>query len=313
MAPSGWGRGEATMRTLGFAMVTALALLISTYCAVNAAPVCDLNGYDHTPPRAIPGGLANPLVNIEYASDADERPGGGMRIWNYVLNKHKTKGIGVTWAKAEIGVPVWRPLPPGEAACKFSSADTVVVDPDAPIRYGTTDQEQKASVYVAENVRKLGSTDSTIVASYTDADGKTVPLHVRVTSFQTPTGIIITLDRPPGITLGIANLPQVLSLQQIETITSNAKFQNTVVQRATYFQYTKEDPKKALGSLFQPEKAPNEKTDFLFFSGPASLTKVDLEVPAGVSVEKVSTDMVVLDENRQPVFGTGVSLLVPAR
>ena len=96
-------------------------------------------------------------------------------------------------------------------------------------------------------------------------------------------------------------------------IRTSAESQKAEVEQATYFQYTKEDPTKALASLFQREKGPNAKTDFLFFSGSA-LTKVGFDVPSGSAIEKISTDMIILDEkNRRPVFATGVSLLVPAK
>ena len=112
--------------------------------------------------------------------------------------------------------------------------------------------------------------------------------------------------------IGIANLPEVLSSNQIEMIAASGKSQNVSVVKATYSQFTKEDPQKVLGPLFQPEKGPNEKTSFLFFSGGSA--KFGFEVLPDSKIEKVTTDMVILDEkNRRPVFATDVSLLVPVK
>jgi hypothetical protein len=148
---------------------------------------------------------------------------GTLRVWNYVLNKRGDKGIGVSWPKAGIGVDLWAPLPPGEAACKFQTVDEIRTDSDAPITYGTTDQTQPATVFVSETPKKLGSTDSAINASYTNADGKSVSVNVQLSTYQTKDGIGFVLQHSPGLVIGIAGLPQVLTPAQIEGIRISAK------------------------------------------------------------------------------------------
>ena len=147
------GNGEgAAMRMRGIVMASSLGIFMSLYCVVTGA--CDLSGYDLTAPSPLRGSVSNNLVNFEYASDTDIVRD-HLRIWNYVLNRRADRGIGVTWPKAGIAIPLWHPLPPGESACKTSSADWVHVDSDAPMTYGTTDQKDQASVYLPENQRKL--------------------------------------------------------------------------------------------------------------------------------------------------------------
>jgi hypothetical protein len=296
------------MRTTGAAMVSSLGILISLYCS-TAMGACDLSRYDLTAPSPLRGSVSNNLVNFEYASDADI-VGGHIRIWNYVQNQ-KDRGIGLAWPKAGIGIPLWNPLPPGQTACQTSSADWVNVDTDAPMTYGTTDQTKRASVYLVENQRKLGSTESTVSTIYTDTDGKYVPVDVEVSTSQGSKWLNLVIIHPQGFIVGIANLPEVLSPKQIDAIAISAKGQNAAVDKATYRQFTQE-PVEVLGPLFQREKGPNEETNFLFFSGQS--VKFSYEVSPISKIEQVATDMIILDEKtRRPVFATGVSLLVPAK
>jgi len=294
------------MGTTGLTMVS--GFIFTLYCCAASAS-CDVSQFDRTAPSAIRGEVSNHLAHFEYASDIDS-VGGRLRVWNYVLNKREDKGIGISWPKAGIGIDLWAPLPPREAACKFQTVDEVQKDPDAPITYGTKDQTQPATVYVSEQPKKLGSTDSVISASYMNDDGKSVNVDVQLSTYQTNDGISFILRHSPGVVIGIAGLPQVLTAKQLDGIRLSAKSQDASVEQATYFEYTKEDPRKALSFLFQADKGPNENTDFLFFSG--SSAKFGFETLTN-RIEKVSADVIVLDEKRRrPVFATDISLLVPA-
>ena len=119
--------------------------------------------------------------------------------------------------------------------------------------YGTTDQTKRASVYLAENQRKLGSTESAVSTIYTDTDGKYVPVDVEVSTSQGSKWLNLVIIHPQGFIVGIANLPEVLSPKQIDAIAISAKGQNAAVEKATYRQFTQE-PVEVLGPLFQGER-----------------------------------------------------------
>lgn len=298
------------MRTTGAAMVNAIFVALFLSCPAFAH--CDLADFDKGAPAALHGAINSSSVEFEYASDADTIAGphgSYQRIWNYVHNIRKDKSIGVRWTKAGIAQPLTRPLPPDETACNISSADTFSKDSDAPIVYGTNDQVQQAEVFIPQDHRKLGATDSTIGTSYQNEDGKIVDVNVQFSTAETQKGVSFVLQHSPGVVVGIAGLPTAFSSSELEMMIDAAEKQDSEVQRATYIEYTKQDPKE-IADLFQPEKGPTAKTDFLFFSGSA---KFGVEIPTS-NVEQVSADMIILDaKNRRPIFATGISLLVPRK
>lgn len=296
------------MRTVGAAMASSIPLFLSLLCSAGAQ--CDLSGYDNGPPPAFKGTVNDNYAQFDYGSDVDPQ-NGQFRVWNFILNRRTDKGIGAKWPKAGIGINLLNPLPPGMAACKIFTTAQVLTDSDAPITYGTNSQSQPATVYVPEPQRKLGSTVSSIRTSYTGDDGKAVDLNVLVAAFQTDGGISFNIEHSSSFVVAIAGLAEVLTAQQIEAMSHMAKSQNANVEQATYFEYTKEESPTALASLFDPEKGPNLKTHFLFFSGPSA--KFGVDAP-GSAIEKVLADVVILDaKNKRPLFGTNVSLLVPAK
>jgi hypothetical protein len=288
------------------AMGGSIGILLSLYCCAASAS-CNITDFDRATPKAIKGAVNTPLVNFEYASDIDAVDG-QLRLWNYVLNR-TARGLGVDWPKAGISSNLWLPLPPGEAACKFDTVSEIRTDPDAPITYGTTDEVQSATVF-ASNAKKLGSTNSAIRTSYRNDEGKSVSIDVQLSTFQTPQGIGMALEHSPGIVIGIAGLPKVLTAEQIEKMSLSAKAQDAAVEQATYLEYTKKDPREALAPLIRSEKdRPSEKTPFLFFSGSSAKLGFDTDR----AVERVSADVVILDEkSKRPLFATDFSLLVPA-
>jgi hypothetical protein len=295
------------MRTIGAAMASAISTFFSLCCLASAQ--CDLTGYDSTPPPKLPGAVFDQYAHFEYASDVDATDGGELRIWNYILNKRNDRGIGASWPKAGIGLSLWYPLPPGQAACKYFPTEIIRKDSDAPVVYGTNQQQQPATVYVAETRRDIGRAGANIKTSYADDDGKLINVNVSVSSYLSGKSIYITVEHSPTLIVGIAGLPRVLTQEQIEQISAAAKAQKAEVERATYYKFAGESPHKFLDEMFLPEKPPGEDTDFLFFSGQSA--KVDVETDS--SIEKVSTDMIILDQKRRrPVFATDVSLLVPS-
>jgi len=292
-------------------MASSLLFLIA-FCSVSGAG-CDLNGYDHTAPTALRGVIQSHLLDMEYASDADDA-GDHKKIWNYVWNKNADRGIRVSWPKVGIGTPIWTPLPAGDCAITAEdTAESVRVDSDAPISYGILlDQKRQTSVYLAQNERKLGSTNSAVRTSYTGEDGKPVDVEVAVSTSQTPKGIRFAIERSPGLWIGIANLPDVLSPTQIDVMSTAGENQDALVVNTTYGQFISASDIKELAPLFEEGAAPNEKTDFLFFTGKS--TKFGVEVPNNSETERVSTNMVILDaRTKRPVFVSRVSLVVPAR
>ena len=238
-------RGEATVRTTGAAMVS--GIILTLYCCAASAG-CNISQFDHDLPRAIRGEVSNHLANFEYASDVDNVDG-TFRLWNYVLNKRPDKGIAISWPKAGIGQDFFAPLPPGEPACVFQTVDEIRRDPDAPITYGTKDQTQSAAVYAYDVPKKLGSTTSGVRTSVL-IDGKSVDLNVELSTYPTKEGFGFVLEHSPGVVVGIAGLPEVLTPKQLQSIQTSAKSQDAMVEKATYFEYTKEDPDKALSFLF---------------------------------------------------------------
>jgi hypothetical protein len=292
------------MGTTGRAMVTIIVLSLFCY----AAQACDLAGYDQAQPPPLKGAVSTPLADFEYASDVDTGPSQG-RLWNYVLNKYKDKGIAVAWPKAGIAMGLWLPLAPGESACKKDTVTEIQIDTDAPITYGTTDTVQTAQVYLPEG-KKLGSTDSAISTTYLNEEGKSVGVNVRLETSRVGSTLQFAIDHSPGVVVGIAGLPGALTSQQIESLQKSADAQSARVEQATFLEYTKQDP-KTLARMFTSESTPNEKTRFLFISGKSA--KLGFEA-GGAAVQKVRADVVVLEEkSRRLVLATDMSLLVPAK
>jgi hypothetical protein len=296
------------MRTVGAAMIVSPAILLSLCCLATAD--CDLRAFDQTLPHAIRGNVSNQFADFEWASDVDtvyDR----QWVWHYILNRRQDKGLGALWEKAEIRIPLLRPLPPGKAFCNHFLADAVQDKPDtnAPIIYGTNQQQQLAAIYVAEKPQKLSGTASRISTSYEDEDGKPVSVNVNFETFQSGDGLYISLAISPGLVVGIAGLPRALSEDQWTTLQNAVKKQTGgVVTRATFAQFTDSDPGKALAGLFRPDEL-NVKEEFGFFSGPPG----KFEIPVKGPLQKVSTNLIVFDQKRQPIMASDVSLLVPVK
>jgi hypothetical protein len=302
------GGGKRPMRTVGAAMASSLGILLSLCTAAFA--FCDLTGFDRTQPAAIRGSVNNQFANFEWASDVDLIDG-RLWVWHYILNRRPDLPIGGHWDKAGIIMPLANPLPPGKAACNQFLADSIQTNPDtdAPIIYGTNEQQQRAAVYVANKPPKAADTSSKIRSSYVGEGGGVIDLSIDLSTVQTSNGFQIVLDHSPGLVVGIADISKALSSDQLERLAIMAKEQGAFVARATYSQFTKQSPDAAL-NLFPKENRPKEDTEFLFFAG-RSLTKFELKAEA---VQKVSANMIVFDEKiGRPVFATDVSVLVPAR
>lgn len=322
------------MGTKGAAMVSAFGFLVSLYCSVASAG-CNLSGFDQTSPSKVTDEVDNQFAHFEWASDVDVMPD-HLRVWHYILNKG-TRGLGAIWEKADIRIPLTRPLPPGEAFCNrfFAYAALRYPDTNAPIKYGTTPQVQRAAVYVPvdgqsdgekppqdvlrpatkpgeddQKHQKSGAIGSYINTSYANDDGKVVDVTVELTSAPSPKGMYLALYRSPGLIVGLSGFSSALSQGQVDSITSSANGQEAKVDRSSYAQFTKEDPTEALAALFPERKIPDAKGDFLFFSGKNN--KIVFEIAAG-SLKKVSTDVVVLDQQLRPILATAVQLFVPVK
>jgi hypothetical protein len=294
------------MRTVGAAMVS-FAFFFYLFCA-PASAFCDLKGYDRTAPAAIQGDVSNQFADFQWSSDVDTLYDRTW-IWHYILNRND-RSLGAIWEKAGIRIPLLNPLPSGKAFCNRFLADSVLPKPDtdAPIIYGTNQQQQPAAIFVAEKPPKLGQTSSRITTSYI-RDGKSVDVDVVLATFQSPSGFFIDIEHSPGFVVGVSGISQALSSEQFATLAGSAEKQNGFVARATFAQFTKSGTAQSLAPLYREQDRPNEKTDFLFFSGPPAMK---VEVPAK-QIRKISADMIVLEqETMRPIFATDVSLLVPA-
>jgi hypothetical protein len=320
------------MGTRGATMVSAFGLLLSVYCSAASAG-CDLSGYDQTSPTKVHDDVDNQFARFEWASDVDVMPD-QLRVWHYILNKG-TRGLGAIWEKAEIRIPITRPLPPGEAFCNRFFADAVLkhADTNAPIKYGTNSQVQRAAVYLpvdAQNddktrevlkppkrsggetsdFQRSGAIGSHIDTSYADDNGKVVDVKVELTSAPSPKGMYLFLYRSPGLIVGISGFSTALSQAQVDALTNTAKGQAVRIDQGSYAQFTKENSAEALRPLFPERKDLDTKGDFLFFSGQNN--KIEFEIPAG-SLKKVSTDVVVLDQELHPILATAVQLFAPVK
>jgi hypothetical protein len=126
----------------------------------------------------------------------------------------------------------------------------------------------------------------------------------------TKEGFYFQLDHSPDVIVGFTGLPSTLSKNQMETVLSSVSQQSGGPARiATYADFTKDDIKTLWLAYPSSQRAPDLKTEFVFFGGPK---KAYVEI-AAQAVENVSADMVVLDRQLKPLFTTDVTLLVPAR
>jgi hypothetical protein len=99
----------------------------------------------------------------------------------------------------------------------------------------------------------------------------------------------IELHHSPDVIVGVSGLPQTLSSNQLEVLTSVISGQDASVRKATFFIYTGENPNEALARLFRRDKGPDEKADLCSFSGKG---KIGFEIPAS-AIRKVSTEVIV--------------------
>jgi hypothetical protein len=276
------------------------------YSNLALAAGCDLTGFDQSPPHAVKDTVNNQYADFEWASDVDQT-NAGLRVWHYILNTG-SKALGVDWDKADIHAALANPIPPGKAFCNRFIADAVAPAPDtdAPIVYGLSGQHQRAAIYVAQKAPNLSS-NSTISSSYTDKQGKIVDVDVQISSGVTKEGFFIQVVHSPNLIVGISGLRRALTDNQFEALTSSLKAQSA---SASSEQYLAKFGADTLRKMFADAKTSERLTrDYLFLQGNP---KWRVEIPAK-SLIKRSTDVVVLNNDLQPILVTNVALVVPSQ
>lgn len=282
----------------------AFALIWST---VVADAGCNIQQYDHTPPRAIKSDVDNQFAHFEWASDVDEDQG-RLWIWNYIFNRRDDVGLGAIWEKAGIRIPITHPLPPRTVFCNKYLVASVRKQPDtnAPIIYGTNSRRQPAAVFVSEDIKTASSSVNSSVA---DRQGKIRNLFVDIVTQPTSGGVLFFLRRSPNLTIAIPALAKSLSPDQFEVFQSRLSRQKAVAVKASYSKVAKKDPFKTFSQLYSTDEAVSLVKEEYVFIGGSSIVKT--EIP-GKEAKNIVTDMIVFNDEYEPMFATRVRLLLPA-
>lgn len=294
------------MRHTRMTFVALLGLAVSC-STVAASAACNIKNFDRTPPHAIKSDVDNQFAHFEWASDVDDR-NGQVWIWNYIHNERYDAGLGAVWKKAGIRIPITHPLPPKEVFCNryLVLSARKKPDTDAPIVYGTNSQNQRAAVYLSEDAK---TTSSSVNSSVIDKQGKVRSLFVNIRTGPTSIGTYFILEHSPNLMIAIPALAKFLSADQFGMFRNQLSKQKATATKGPYYKLAMQDPYKTFAQLYSKDEALALAKDELVFIGGSSIVKT--EIPAKKTKE-VATDMIVFNEDYEPMFATRVRLLLPA-
>jgi hypothetical protein len=112
----------------------------------------------------------NGTVQFAWSTDvdtSDER----TFIWHYIKNTND-RGFGYKWPKADLRRALGSPLEPGKTDCnRYFVTGRTAPDDNAPIKYGTNETPQRATVFAETTSSAAKSTSSSIEASYRTPSG----------------------------------------------------------------------------------------------------------------------------------------------
>ncbi|UWU13238.1 hypothetical protein N2599_13905 [Rhizobium sullae] len=210
------------------------------------------------------------------------------------------------WKKAGLRHQFVKPLPPGETACtQYPVAELNNIDDDAPITYGNNNTVQRASIYGKNDAGIAAGQQrytSKISSSYSDESG--VKRHFEVSFFFDSDGASVTkmgLAAPEDLYVAIANVGDYWSELTIDSLAGAAKQQKGEVNFQTLPAFAAD--KGDAGSFF---------ADWEKIGSEAIIVKGSIqEFGAGKSSGTTGlTEMVIFDDQKQPIASTFVALPV---
>ncbi len=207
----------------------------SSYSAFADCPVPLERFGDHPqPPAPIrPPPVDNTYGHFSFGSDIWTDPDTHAYFsWNFIRNDD-AQGLAISWDKAGID-QTSAPIAAGHNTCTFNPLAEQspaldfphYIDHDAPIIYSSATKEQKAWVYREPDQRNSSKTGeggnrrpedwlkhifSRFATTYVDTVGKNHNIDVTIASAYTSDNLKIQISTiTPELTLGIANLPELL-------------------------------------------------------------------------------------------------------
>lgn len=277
-------------------------------------------------PSALKDRIQRPSVQMEWATDVDA-DNGRTFIWNYIWNQGKDRVGPVSWPKGGITTTVWNPIPPGEAFCsrRYVLAASAQPDPDAPITYGTNEQQEPAAAFMplpfaptTAGIERVQLQPNAVVGAQVGVnlswtiEGKegapSTPTNVDITSIRTTGGINVFVYFPRNVIIGITGLSEGLSKEGVEAVIASTKAQSIKTTVASLESYAGAKAAAMVEEAFSsPDAKSRAQGRLVFFEGGG---KGIFTVQALAAVQQ-SAELVVLDSDRRPLMVGQTDLLVP--
>jgi hypothetical protein len=273
----------------------------------------------------------NTYAHFSYGSDF-LTDGDYYYAWNFIKNNDNQE-LAVNWEKAGIR-QISSPIAPSGLTCRMNpigdrsdhSNFGRYIDRDAPILYSSANQEQQAWVFAAplatpptssggtspppsggptqsllpSSLRKMFSRFTT---SYVDLKGGTRDVDVTIESALSCDGLHIGIVTNPDLTMGIANLSELLGPDRFKMAFEEFEKQGFDVHADTLVEYAGSEAAKRL--LGNDERTANDT--FLFLRG-KNEGEVVIPLAAGMQLERKTSTMVLLDQDRHFGVADAISL-----
>jgi hypothetical protein len=289
------------------------------------------------PPSPIrPHPVDNTYAQFSYGSDVWTNPQtGGYEAWNFIKNEDTKKSLSIDWPKAELHYNIGNTLLPNQIACNYNSIAgpsdkpdfDKYIDKDAPIKYSSNNQEQKAWVYAEPTNEKKDSGpnsggDKTGPAS-SEEGGKTegwlkhvfsrfvTTVDLKGTRYDADISIYSAYSQeklkidiktiPPNLTIGIAKLDEFLGGEGFKLALEQFKEQGYFVGVKPAYEAIGYDTAKELLSEAEVKSA------FLLLGGQKGGTAT-VPLPPHAKLMRQPSIMVILDGDGHPIAADGIRL-----
>jgi hypothetical protein len=273
----------------------------------------------------------NTYAHFSYGSDF-LTDGDYYYAWNFIKNNDNQE-LAVNWEKAGIR-QISSPIAPGRLTCQMnpigdrsdSSNFGLYIDRNAPISYSSANQEQQAWVFAAplpapptssggpspptpggqtpsllpSSLKKMFSRFTT---SYVDLKGGTRDVDVTIESALSSDGLHIGIVTNPDLTIGIANLLELLGPDGFKVAFEGFEKQGFDVHADTLVKYAGSEAAKRL--LGNDERTANDT--FLLLQG-KNEGAVVIPLAAGMQLERKTSTMVLLDQDHHFAVADPISL-----
>jgi len=284
-------------------------------------------GQNAVPPQVFrPPPIENQYARFSFGSHAFNE-NGEWYSWDFIKNEDTNDGLNAKWDKAYIDLEP-AALPPGKAACHNEPLAEEsehpdlgqYVDRDSTITYSSTDQTQKAWLYVGHKVAsdqgtslplkgnesikdKFGHFIKSLFSTvYLDSKGMPHDLDVEVSSSYSKERLRISVTTyPPDFVVGFSNMKNLLGSENFEKVASDFKKDGYGIAIASATKFVGPDVSKLkLGE----ELASKE---YLFLWGQKGAETL-LPRSTISQLSRGISNIILLDDQRRPIASSSVTL-----